>query len=280
MKMQKDTLQFTKKIFNFYIFSNIHVALATFCLTKLTLIEIGISENTTPLFVFFSTVISYNTIRFLRISDINSWQNKWLKDHKKILFFLVAISLITLVYLTIQLRLKAVLVLIPFAIATLFYTFPIEKLSLRNIPGLKLFLIAFSWAGITVLFPLIQNYMSIRGTDWITFIQRFLFVIVITIPFDIRDINYDQNKLKTLPQQLGISKSKVIGLLLIILFLFLEFLKIDFTSKSILVILLISVLTSIFLVNSSDKQSKYYSAFFVEGIPLFWLITVYGFQYQ
>ena len=278
--MQKDTLQFTKKIFNFYIFSNIHVALATFCLTKLTLIEIGISENTTPLFVFFSTVISYNTIRFLRISDINSWQNKWLKDHKKILFFLVAISLITLVYLTIQLRLKAVLVLIPFAIATLFYTFPIEKLSLRNIPGLKLFLIAFSWAGITVLFPLIQNYMSIRGTDWITFIQRFLFVIVITIPFDIRDINYDQNKLKTLPQQLGISKSKVIGLLLIILFLFLEFLKIDFTSKSILVILLISVLTSIFLVNSSDKQSKYYSAFFVEGIPLFWLITVYGFQYQ
>lgn len=71
---------------------------------------------------------------------------------------------------------------------------------LRNIPGLKLFLIAFSWAGITVLFPLIQNYMSIRITDWITFIQRFLFVLVITIPFDIRDINYDNNELKTLPQ--------------------------------------------------------------------------------
>lgn len=143
---------------------------------------------------------------------------------------------------------------------------------LRNIPGLKLFLIAFSWAGITVLFPLIQNYMSIRITDWITFIQRFLFVLVITIPFDIRDINYDNNELKTLPQQVGISKSKIIGILWIALFFFLEYFKIDFTSTSILITLVIGVLSGVCLVKSSEKQSNYYSAFFVESIPIVWFL--------
>ncbi len=268
-------MQRIKNILNFYIFSNIHVALATFCLTKITLLEIGISENKTAWFVFFSTLISYNVIRFLRFDKIENWFQKWFETNKKYLFILTSFSLLFLIYFTFQLRLKALLVLFPFSLLTFFYVFPVKKYSLRNVAGLKLFLIAISWAGITVLFPLVQNHITLRIVDYITFLQRFLFVIAISIPFDIRDFNYDAKSLKTLPQQIGIEKSKFVGIILLLLFFFLEFFKTDYSSQNIISLLVIMVFSSVLLLKSNVNQSKYYSAFFVESIPVIWFLMLF-----
>ena len=49
----------------------------------------------------------------------------------------------------------------------------------------NLFLIAFCFAGITVLFPLVQNGVGITLVVWLLFLQRIFFVLLITIPFDI-----------------------------------------------------------------------------------------------
>jgi len=261
------------KIVDFYIFSNIHVALTASLLVKITLLNIGISENNTAWFVFFSTLLSYNIIRFLRLNDINNWYNSWLKKHIKHLYIISILSAIALIYLTFQLRLKAVVILFPFSLATFFYVFPLKKYSLRNIAGLKLFLIALSWAGITVLFPLIQNYMSIRTIDWVVFIQRFLIIIVLTIPFDIRDIDYDISELKTLPQQLGVLKTKYFGLGLLIAFFTLEVFK-TITEKQLIITLFITLISALLLWKSTIKQSKYYSAFIVESIPIVWFLII------
>ncbi len=265
-------MQRIKNIIKFYIFSNIHVALATFCLTKITLLEIGISENKTPLFVFFATLVSYNCIRFLRIEKVSNWFQKWFELNEKYLYVLTGLSLLLLIYFAFFLRLKALVVLLPFSLFTLFYVFPLKKYTLRNIAGLKLFLIAISWAGVTVLFPLIQNFITPRAIDYITFIQRFLFVTVITIPFDIRDFEYDSKNLKTLPQQVGIQKSKFVGVLLLLLFFFLEFFKNTMSSNSIITLLIIVIISAILLVKSTTNQHKYFSAFFVESIPIIWFL--------
>ncbi len=267
-------MQKIKNIINFYIFSNIHVALVAFCLTKITLLNVGISENATAWFVFFSTLVSYNLIRFLRIETIKKWFQEWFESNKKPLYILTAFSLLFLIYFTFQLRLKALFVLSPFSLFTLFYVFPIKKYSLRNVAGLKLFLIAVSWAGITVLFPLVQNYIMPRTVDYINFLQRFLFVVAVTIPFDIRDFDYDAKSLQTLPQQIGVEKSKFIGILFLLLFFFLEFFKSDLTSQNLLSILLITVVSSILLLKANINQSKYYSAFFVESIPILWFLLI------
>ena len=261
------------KFFNFYIFSNIHVSFATFFLVKITLNNVGISENKTAWFVFFSTLLSYNAIRFLRIGEIDTWYNLWLKQNKKNLYAVSLFSLFALIHLSFQLRLKALLVLIPFALATLFYVFPIKKYSLRKVAGLKLFLIAFSWAGITVLFPLVQNYIQLRTEDWLSFFQRFLFIIVITIPFDIRDITYDISNLKTLPQQIGSYKSKILGTVLLLFFVVLELLKPG--NEHLFNTILISFFSGLLLWFASQKQSKYYSAFLVESLPIIWWIILW-----
>jgi len=279
--MHKVSQRRTKKSFwikqwiDFYIFSNIHVALATFCLTKITLLEIGISENTTAFFVFFSTLVSYNCIRFLRIKKVMHWFQEWFVSSKKYLFVLTTLSLLFVLYFAFFLRLKAWIVLFPFLVATLFYVFPIKKYALRNIAGLKLFLIAISWAGVTVLFPLVQNYITPRVVDYVTFLQRFLLVVVLTIPFDIRDLNYDAKGLKTLPQQIGVKRSKFVGILLLFVFFFLEFFKTEISSQSVMSLLIVVVVSSVLVLKSNVYQSKYYSAFFVESIPILWfLLTI------
>ena len=269
--MSESKTSIFKKLFDFYIFSNIHVALATFCLTKITLLEVDISDNIAPFFVFLATLISYNLIRLMRLNSIKSWFNNWFVVHQKYILILLLLAVLPLLYLLFQIRLKALLVLFPFALFTLLYTFPISKFSLREKPGVKLFLIALSWAGITVFFPLVQNFMQLRDVDFITFLQRFLFVFAITIPFDIRDLQYDKESMKTIPQQIGVEKSKSLAIFLLVLFFILEFFKTnDF--QSVKIVFLISALAILLIYKMAIKRSKYYTSFFIEALPIVWLL--------
>ena len=266
-----------KKYFDFYIFSNLHVSFAVFSLTKLTLVMYGITENTLPWFTFFSTLFSYNFIRLYKLSDIQHWMNQFVRKHRKILILLMIISLGSCFYLLFQLQLKAILVLLPFTFLTFFYVLPINfsrntPMTLRAISFIKIFLIAFSWAGVTVLFPLVNYHKSIGLDELLIFTQYFFFVVVITLPFDIRDVNFDEDSLKTIPQVLGVNYAKRFGILCLMLFVGMEFSKSTAESFGFREHLIIAVLALIFLMRSSKNQNKYYSAFWVESIPIVWLI--------
>ena len=265
-----------KKYFNFYIYSNIHVAIAVMCLTKITLLQFDISENLSPIFVFFSTILSYNAIRFINISKIRQVAATWIKSYRVALLILNTISFLALIIIAYYIELESIIVLIPFVLATTLYISPfrIWKLNLRDVPGLKLFLIAFSWAGVTVLFPIVQNELTITNNIILLFFERFLFVVAITIPFDIRDIDYDNPKLFTLPQVIGIKKSKIVGIISIVLFLLIGYYRFKAFENSILVIFLVTIISSLLIGFSSKNQSNYYSSFWLEGIPIIWFILV------
>jgi 4-hydroxybenzoate polyprenyltransferase len=79
----------------------------------------------------------------------------------------------------------------------------LSKYSLRNIPYLKIFLIAGSWAGLSVFWWRPFNHEAL-----LLFLIRLIIVLVITLPFDIRDIDDDKKKqLKTIPIFLGHQKT-------------------------------------------------------------------------
>ncbi len=124
-----------------------------------------------------------------------------------------------------------------------------------------------------MLFPLINYSIEVESNEIITFIQRFLFIVSITIPFDIRDLNFDNKNLKTLPQVIGIQKSKVVGLFFLMLFLGLEFLK-NSTEANYRINFIIALISLFFLLKATQDQNKYYSAFFVESIPMIWLLLL------
>jgi len=264
-------MQLLKKIFNFYIFSNIHVALASASLTKLTLLYWNIDDNKAPLFVLFSTILSYNYIRLTRIKQIDYWFASWLKSNKKYLIIISAFSLFGCIYLVFKIYLSAFFVLLPFSLLTGFYVLPkslSKKINIRSLPAFKIFAIALSWAGVTVIFPLMQYHLFDTKIVWL-FISRFLFVVALTLPFDIRDVPYDSKSLKTIPIWIGVLNSKILGIIFILLFLMIHLFILQISVNWIEVV--VATVLGALLLKATTNQSKYYSAFWVEGIPILWL---------
>ena len=68
-----------------------------------------------------------------------------------------------------------------------------------------------------MLFLVIENNITISQNIFLHLISRFLFVFAITIPFDIRDLEYDAGKLRTIPLFFGEKKSKFLAVFLILI---------------------------------------------------------------
>ena len=271
-------MQLLKRLLDFYINSSIHVAIAVCCLSCITLINFGFSLNEDVLlFTFFATVTGYNFVKYFGLAKFHHRRLAiWLKYIQVFSFF----SFLGLCYFGYKLETKTMLYLIGLSMVTFLYAIPFlpkkyfldKSKNLRAISGLKIYVIAFVWAVTTVIIPLVNENKTVDYDVVITLLQRFLFVLIVTLPFEIRDMQFDSLKLATIPQRIGVKQTKVIGLIIFILFCLIEFLNDDISQSKTVITFVIGVFTSCFLIFSKIKQSKYYSSFWVESIPIFWFI--------
>jgi hypothetical protein len=198
----------------------------------------------------------------------------WMRSSSRPLLGLNVLMLAGLVYATMSLKLSDLLFVFPFFLLTLFYVFPGAKnfKGLRGLPGLKLFLIALVWAGMTVLFPLRAGDVPFRVGEWVVFIQRFLLILAITLPFDIRDLQFDAEGLATLPQTLGIANSKKVAFVALAAFALLFYAVQYFDEAERHAGIAIAFVSAAFVVSSGKYQRRYFSAFWVEAIPIAWYL--------
>ncbi|MGC1204668.1 MAG: hypothetical protein WA839_07260 [Flavobacteriaceae bacterium] len=274
-----------KQLFNFYINSSIHVALSVYSLTWITLLEFDISYDENILyFVFYASITGYNFVKYFGIAKFHHRSlTNWLKAIQIFSF----LSFILMLYYGLKLHVETLLGIVVLGIITFFYAIPFlpkrlfldSQHNLRTIGGLKIYLIALVWCGVTVFLPLMNNDYDINTDIIITAIQRYVFIVVLMLPFEIGDLRYDSLKLSTVPQKIGMKQTKIIGALLLIVFFFLDFFKDETEIYKIAILLTITVFTLLLLVFAKIEQSKYYSAFWVEGIPIFWLFLLLLFFY-
>jgi hypothetical protein len=76
------------------------------------------------------------------------------------------------------------------------------------------------------------------------------------------------------PQQIGVKRTKILGLLLLIPFYFLELLKSNFDANQLIVNLIIVIMIALFLLFANEKRTKYYTSFWVESVPIIWWLMV------
>ena len=215
-------MQFIVKILDFLVVSNIYVSLGVVSLTLLSL-DIRQTEHTNLLlFVFFATLFVYNFIRLVNVYSIISLSESL--RHQMIyrfrtFFWIVCISSALIgFYFFVTVSEYIFLPIISLGFVSVIYGLPIYKneshlFRLRDLPGLKIFLIAFVWAYVTEGLPALINGEPLY---YLALFERFLFIFAITIPFDIRDVNYDASHLATIPQYFGINTAKLIALLAIL----------------------------------------------------------------
>jgi len=259
-------MQVLKQIFDFYINSSIHVALAVCGLVWVTLLNFNVGADLDFVyFIFFATVTGYNFVKYFGLAKFHHRSlASWLKAIQIFSF----LCFIGLVFYTLKLKTETIYYFLGLSVITFLYAIPflpkkifVEAGNLRAISGLKIYVIAFVWMCVTVIIPLLNENYSLDNDVFVEAIQRFLYVIIAMLPFEIRDMKYDSLKLSTIPQRIGIVKTKVIGVLLIVLVLFLEFFKDEFWLNKVIILGIICFLLLLLLIFSKVNQKKHYSGF-------------------
>jgi 4-hydroxybenzoate polyprenyltransferase len=154
---------------------------------------------------------------------------------------------------------------------TLFYSVSFGNKTLRNVEGLKIYVVGLTWAIVTVLLPIIESESTFKHEMLIVFSQRFLFTIILILPFEIRDLSEDDKRLRTIPQKIGVQKTKYYGYLLLLFFCTLDYFRLKGLSSSIIMLCTVIFFSVAF---AKERQSRYYSSFFVEGIPVLWYLLL------
>lgn len=86
-----------------------------------------------------------------------------------------------------------------------------KNFRLRDLPFLKIFLIAIVWAGMAVVLPIVENggWSALQTPTLQLLGLQVIFILLITLPFDINDRQIDRmTGVKTIPNVLGIANSK------------------------------------------------------------------------
>ena len=209
------------------VFSNFWIAFCAMASTLLTFYLQNQQVTIAPLgLLFFITLARYNIIAFTLPAKVTGEKFLFMQTHRKLLKVLCVFSLLVGVSFTYWLSIKQIVFLAHLGLLTLWYIFPLHlgfiKLKpLRKLPFLKIFLIAYVWSSSSFIMPLLANNITINVHLGLAFLERLLFLFSITIPFDIKDYEDDKRlALKTIPNTFGITRSKYVAILCLVVCLF------------------------------------------------------------
>ena len=265
-----------KAVFRFIFSHSIFIACCAVAMCLETYLLFRQAPNLTILLiVFLATICSYNF--YWLISKWNFSKNRQ--------FFFTGVDnigyliLLGLSLLGLLLQYKVLLTLwVPIAITaalTLLYCLPLvgfKNLVLRKGNGfVKTFLLAFTWAVVTVIFPLWEQ-SSIELKSVFLLINRFMFVLLLCILFDLRDAAVDkQLSIYSIATDYPISYVKRLWWIVFAVFVASVGILFYFTGFTTYIIshLLTSVALAVVYILATNKKRGYYFYYFVvDGLML------------
>lgn len=264
-----------KKLFNFYLDSSIHIGLSVYVLTYSTLILFGLPYDEAVLyFTFYGAIVTYNFIKY----GSSAKQYFFVATkYMKIIQFLSFVCFVLAMFYAYQLQPKTLLIAIGLSLLSSLYIIPFlpNRKNFRTLAGFKISIVALCWTGVTVLLPLVNADMFVIDTKvLLTCLQRFVLVLILMIPFEISDMSYDEEGLGTLPQRIGITRTKQIAYVWILLFLGLDYFIRDAWFPAFLMTVGVSFVLIFSIWYSGIKKSKYFTSFWVESIPIVWFLLL------
>jgi len=286
----------TLSILDFLLFSNLFIALCAVAQGLVTYHLLQVPADRYVLaFLFFSTIGLYNFSMLLaKPKDPHNspyLRVRWIFSHHRLIISITLISILSIIplglwYLSIESKLLMIFTgLLAVGYNVPFLTLNQQKIGLRNIPGIKLFLIALVWSVSCVLLPIIElerSYqINISSAETLLLVfKRFLFIAAITVPFDIRDLFQDKlYTLKTIPVMLGEHKAYIFCQFLLLGYLALLLLFNQATLPDIMGLSLTLILTGWLIFKSNIRKNEYYYFFYLDGTMLLQYLAILLFSY-
>lgn len=273
-------MQIFKRLLDFYINSSIHVALSVYALVRMTGYMFGIDDiHPSSLFAFFGTIVAYNFVKYDTLARRHKLQ---VRTGLKLIAALSFLSFLATVYYFLQLLQTTRVIACAFLVLTLLYALPFfpNKKNARNWAGIKIYIVALCWVGITLFLPVINAGIPFSPAVFMVGLQRFILIFVLILIFEVIDMKEDNPNLKTIPQQIGIRNTKIIGSILLFIFIVVPFFFANLPVPAGYIRMGIALTTLLFLLFANEKRSKYYTSFWAESIPvLWWVLVMVGQEY-
>ena len=171
--------------------------------------------------IFCATLFSYIGVQlypsFNSLKATETKRSLWIKEHKKLLTAFAIISFLFLFYFAFKIKIELLFIYFHLFILTLFYENILTvRFSIRRIPYIKPFVIAYIWSWTCI--PYTSLYQSL-----LPHLEAFTFILALSIPFDIRDMENDiKDGILTIPIKLGLKWTKILCLLIFFVFLTLQ----------------------------------------------------------
>lgn len=226
-----------RDIVNLLLYGGAFIGLCAACITALTFELVGRVEDNLPyiLLIGAATASLYSAHRVIglqKVSHVLSHERyaviRQYKQHIWVYFFLWLG--LTIWFLIPLFNFRFILWLIPGGVIALTYVVPFLSggRRLRDLGWIKIILIGWSWAWLTAFLPAYYFSDIPLHLSVIIGVERLLFIIAITIPFEIRDIKIDQSVgLITMPARFGLKRSiwwgRMMCVMIIILSMMLSF---------------------------------------------------------
>lgn len=285
-----------KPVVDFILFSNIFMAVCAVTQGLVTFYLIG-SKPVIPVLciLFSSTLAVYNFSILLARPDASETSTyrraNWFFAHSRLMVTITIVSVLSLLPLVYLLSAESKILLVFLGIISFAYGLPLfslgdQKFGLRNIPGLKQFLITLIWTMSTVLLPLLEakhhhlSDISMRDTT-ILVAKRFLFIGALTIPFDIRDLFHDRKSgLKTIPVLYGEKKAYLFCMILLAGYVVLLFLfRNDGFNHTFFALTLTALLAGWLIFKSKWERNEYFYFFYVDGVLILQYLVLLAFNF-
>lgn len=225
-------------------------------------------------FIFCITLGGYNSYWLMGkyFSNTNVSLGDFLKkEWIGLLICLLTIAGSLIFYFSITM---SITILLPAILLGGLYTVPLIPAGItrfaRKAGVLKTIILSFTWAYTTVILPLQKHLLGLNRAEIFLFGQRFLFMLILCIIFDTRDIAVDKIRgLHSLATDISAQALKVVITVIFIILFISSFLfrEITFLQSVLLQVSTMALLIVYFL--STKKQGYFFYYFLVDGMMLF-----------
>lgn len=149
---------------------------------------------------------------------------------------------------------------------------------LRDLPYVKIFLIAIAWAWLTAILPAAARSWALTAPALLITLERGFFIFALTLPFDVRDLQVDAyTEVRTLPAHLGMRRTRLLAvaaLAVMLLCSWLNYRLATYTAGT-LAALHLSALLSYALIYFADRvDHDYYFSGALDGMLLLQFLLV------
>ena len=215
--------------------------------------------------------MGYNFVKYDALVRV---KKKTIGIQLKIIAVLSFISLVLVGYYFFHLKQITQIVSVGIFAITALYTLPFfpNRRNARNWAGVKIYIVAICWVGATLVLPIINAEIPFTPNFFVKCIQRFVLVFVLILVFEIIDLANDDPHLQTVPQTIGVKRTKILGFALMVPFWVVGILTFDLHDLLINLIMVITLM--LFIAFANPNRSKYYTSFWVESVPIFWWLMI------